>query len=91
MSKRLIDILEDDTKMSQLHSNLKYKQSSIIPKLEKLYLCIYDNTTSKVPTVFIKEDLIFVKNLIEDLKGNPHHRATGLELTECNNLWDKYK
>jgi len=91
MSKRLIDILEDDTKMSQLHSNLKYKQSSIIPKLEKLYLCIYDNTVQEVSTVLIKEDLIFVKHLIEDLKGNPHHRATGVELTECNKLWEKYK
>ena len=83
MSNKLIDILDDKEKVDKLNEDYHYKQS-ILPKLEKL-----------LKNISIKDDDVrdygFVHDLRYDLKDNPQHRVTKLEMEHCNKLWKKYK
>ena len=83
MSNRLIDILDDEKKVDGMNANYHYRQS-VLPKLNKL-----------LKSINIKEDDTkdygFVHDLIYDLKDNPQHRVTKLEMEHCNKLWKKYK
>tara|TARA_Y100000593_G_scaffold95015_1_gene198261 strand:- start:712 stop:966 length:255 start_codon:yes stop_codon:yes gene_type:complete len=84
MSNRLIDILEDKDKIDGMNENFHYRKN-ILPKLEKLRKLIGNITPRHT------EDLEFVDDLRADLKVNPHHRITKLEMEHCNGLWKKYK
>lgn len=84
MSNRLIDILEDDTKMSQLHSNLEYKKS-VLPRLEKLH----NKMLGHLDTT--KSDIDFIESVIELIKSEPSTRLRPFELIKCNKLWGMYK
>ena len=83
MSNRLIDILDDEKKVNGMNENYHYRQS-VLPRLDKL-----------LKNISIKDDDVsdygFVHDLIYDLKDNPQHRITKLEMEHCNKLWNKYK
>ncbi len=86
MSNKLIDVLDDDEKMNSMNENYHYKQS-VMPRLEKLIELIRDKQFNSQAQI---KDLDFVDDLIEDLKENPHHRITAVEMKHCNELWKKY-
>jgi|19_taG_2_1085344.scaffolds.fasta_scaffold179760_1 hemerythrin-like domain-containing protein len=77
-SKRLADILDEDTS-----EDIDYI-CRVLPKLKNLHSKIEKSRPMKT------EDLGFVVDLILDLEENPHHRASKLELTHCNELWKTY-
>jgi len=83
-SNRLIDILEDDDKRSQLNSNLEYKKS-ILSRLKKLH----NKMLGHLDTT--KSDIDFIESVIELIKSKPSTRLKSLELIKCNKLWVKYK
>ena len=84
MSNRLIDILDDEKVVGRMNEDFHYKQS-VIPRLEKLMKLIHENHATD------PKDYGFVHDLRYDLKDNPQHRVTKLEMTHCNKLWKKYK
>tara|TARA_Y100000590_G_scaffold204878_1_gene232359 strand:+ start:382 stop:645 length:264 start_codon:yes stop_codon:yes gene_type:complete len=84
MSNRLIDILDDEKKVSGINDNYNYGQK-IIPKLQRLAGSMYDDDQQG------ENDFGYVHDLIEDLTENPHHRLTILEMKYCNKLWKKHK
>ena len=87
MSNRLIDILGDDKKMTDLQDDTAYLKS-VGPRLEKLQNLIWDND---FPSFIDQEkDLDFIKTLRNDLHDNPQSRLLPLEMTQCNKLWKKY-
>ena len=87
MSNRLIDILEDDKKMTDLQDDTTYLKS-VGPRLEKLQNLIWDND---FPSFIDQEkDLDFIKTLRNELHDNPQSRLLPLEMTQCNKLWKKY-
>mgnify|MGYP003147308342 FL=1 len=90
MSNRLVDILDDEKKVADLNEDYHYRQS-VLPRLEKLRKLIWDENIPGITNDEQDTDLNFVKTLIEDLKDNPHNRLLPLEMTQCNQLWKKYK
>ena len=90
MSNRLIDILDDEKKVNGMNDNYHYKQS-VFPRLVKLTKLILNEEIPGITNDEQDEDLEFVHDLKEDLKENPHHRLTSLEMKLCNKLWKKYK
>ena len=87
MSNRLIDILGDDKKMTDLQDDTAYLKS-VGPRLEKLQNLIWDND---FPSFIDQEkDLDFIKTLRNELHDNPQSRLLPLEMTQCNKLWKKY-
>ena len=96
MSNRLIDILEDDKKMTDLKDDTAYLKS-VGPRLEKLQDTIWNafNDTIITETGIIdsdhEKDLDFIKTLRNELHDNPQSRLLPLEMTQCNKLWKKYK
>ena len=82
-SNRLVDILDDEKKVAGMNEDYHYRQS-VLPRLEKLRKLIGNITPRHT------EDLEFVDDLWADLKVNPHHRITSLEMKPCNKLWKKY-
>ena len=90
MSNRLIDILEDDKKMTDLQDDTAYRKS-VLPRLEKLKNLIGHEEIPGITNDEQEEDLNFVQDLREDLKDEPQHRITSKEMIECNKLWKKYK
>ena len=96
MSNKLIDILDDETKVDKLNEDYHYRQS-VLPRLKKLVKFIMGANESEgiLPTNgetnYGIQDYEFVDDLISDLKETPHHRLTPLEMKECNKLWKKYK
>ena len=90
MSNRLIDILDDEKKVDGMNTNYHYRQS-VLPRLEKLRRIIWDENIPGITNDEQDKDLEFVHDLKEDLKDNPQHRVTKLEMEQCNRLWKKYK
>ena len=90
MSNRLIDILDDEKKVDGMNANYHYRQS-VLPRLEKLRRIIWDENIPGITNDEQDKDLEFVHDLKEDLKDNPQHRITKLEMKKCNQLWRKYK
>ena len=87
MSNRLIDILEDDKKMTDLKDDTAYLKS-VGPRLEKLQTLIWNEDIINNPEQ--EKDLDFIKTLRNELHDNPHHRLTSLEMKHCNKLWKGY-
>ena len=90
MSNRLIDILDDEKKVDGMNTNYHYRQS-VLPRLEKLRRIIWDENIPGITNDEQDKDLEFVHDLKEDLKDNPQHRVTSIEMEHCNKLWKKYK
>ena len=88
MSNRLIDILEDDKKMTDLKDDTAYLKS-VGPRLEKLQTLIWNEDIINNPEQ--EKDLDFIKTLRNELHDNPQSRLLPLEMTQCNKLWKKYK
>ena len=88
MSNRLIDILEDDKKMTDLKDDTTYLKS-VGPRLVKLQNLIWNEDIINNPEQ--EKDLDFIKTLRNDLHDNPQSRLLPLEMTQCNKLWKKYK
>ena len=90
MSNKLIDILDDEKKVNGMNADYHYRQS-VLPRLEKLRKLIWDENIPGITNDEQDKDLNFVQDLKGDLKDNPHHRITKLEMKKCNQLWRKYK
>ena len=90
MSNRLIDILEDDKKMTDLKDDTAYLKS-VGPRLVKLQNLICDEIIPGITNDEQEKDLDFIKTLRNDLHDNPQSRLLPLEMTQCNKLWKKYK
>jgi hypothetical protein len=90
MSNKLIDILDDEKKVADLNDDYHYRQS-VLPRLEKLRQLIWNENIPGITNDEQDKDLDFVRILKEDLKTEPHHRLTPLEMKNCNKLWKKYK
>ena len=88
-SNRLIDILDDEKKVAGMNEDYHYRQS-VLPRLEKLRKLIGNITPRHTDIGDGVTDLEFVDDLRADLKVNPHHRITSLEMKHCNKLWKKY-
>ena len=86
MSNRLIDILEDDKKMTDLKDDTAYLKS-VGPRLEKLQKLIWGDYVYSPEQ---EKDLDFIKTLRNELHDNPQSRLLPLEMTQCNKLWKKY-
>ena len=90
MSNRLIDILEDDKKMTDLKDDTAYLKS-VGPRLVKLQNLICDEIIPGITNDEQEKDLDFIKTLRNELHDNPHYRITSIEMEHCNKLWKKYK
>lgn len=95
MSNRLIDILGDDKKMTDLQDDTAYLKS-VGPRLLKLQDTIWNAFNDTIITeTWIEsdheKDLDFIKTLRNELHDNPQSRLLPLEMTQCNKLWKKYK
>jgi hypothetical protein len=90
MSNRLIDILEDDKKMTDLQDDTAYLKS-VGPRLEKLQTLIWHENIPGITNDEQEKDLDFIKTLRNELHDNPQSRLLPLEMTQCNKLWKKYK
>ena len=88
-SNRLIDIIDDKEKVDEMNDDYHYRQN-ILPKINKLSKRIWNDQESTTDEEEIK-DLEFVKALRDDLRHDPHHRITPLEMKKCNELWKKHK
>ena len=90
MSNKLIDILDDEKKVNDMNADYHYRQS-VLPRLEKLRKLIWNENIPGITNDEQDKDLEFVHDLRADLKTEPHHRVTKLEMEHCNKLWKKYK
>jgi hypothetical protein len=89
VSNRLIDILGDDEKMTDLQDDTAYLKS-VGPRLEKLQNLIWDEDIPGIDNDEQEKDLDFIKTLRNELHDNPQSRLLPLEMTQCNKLWKKY-
>ena len=89
MSNRLIDILEDDKKMTALQDDTTYRKS-VLPRLEKLQDIIWEADIPGIDDDEQEKDLDFIKTLRNEAHDNPQSRLLPLEMTQCNKLWKKY-
>ena len=90
MSNKLIDILGDEKKVSDLNKDYHYRQS-VFPRLEKLRKVIWDENIAGITNDEQDKDLNFVQDLKSYLNTTPHRRITKSEMKKCNQLWRKYK